>query len=286
MGVMKLASLAAALLALLAPNASSQTHPGVTFDQNIRTVRAGAEGTDTATATIHVTATTSNIKLDITGRAAEVEKMPAAGHIVMLLGDGGAKMTFLVHEQKQYMTMNPIQMLEGMQKMMSGMGMTIAVDTALTKVTVDSLGPGPPIDGHSILRYRVTSRLHMSIGMMGETNEIDEQWTEEIDAAPDYEDLRQITSAMNKFTQMSETFGFAKDFFERVQKAHEKFHGFPLHMVKKETKTAGGQTETSTDTTTVSNIRRGAIADAEFVVPADYKAVSLPMFAPPDTSGT
>lgn len=286
---MTFSRLSVAFVALLyAPAIAAQSHPGVTFDQSIRSVRTHSGTVDTGMAVMHVTAGGTNLKLEISGNVAGMKGVPAGKHFVMMFVDGGARMTFFLPDDKQYMTFNPIQMIEGVQKMMAGMGATMTVDTAVTKVKLDSVGPGPDIDGHHTLHYRLASRLRMTISMMGNSGVLDQESTEEIDSATDYDDLRGIGQSMERMSELSEAMGVAKDYLDRIAAARSKLRGFPLRIVKQEIKKADGMTETSNDLMEVSNIRRIAVPDSAFAIPADYKPIAFPMFpgAVADTTTT
>ena len=259
-----------------AGSAAAQSHPGVTYDQVIHSVRTHGSATTTDSAFVHVTATQNNMKLEIMGDMPGVSRMSGGKGMVMLITDGGAKMTFMSVTDKQYMSFNPLQMMEGAQKMMEGMGGGMTVDTALTKVTIDSVGPGPTIDGHPTRHYRITSRFRMSIAMMGEKIDMDEQAVEEVDATPDYDDLRSIGQSMAKFADLSASFGFAKEYVDQIRKAHENLKGFPLRVVKQETRTTRDVAQKSTETTETKNVQRLSVPDSAFAIPADYKPLSMP----------
>ena len=261
---------------LAATRLTAQSHPGVTFDQVIHSVRIRGSATTTDSAFVHVTATPGNMKLEISGDMPGMRQMGSGKNMVMLVTDSGAKMSFLSVNEKQYVSFNPLQMIEGAQKMMAGMGASMKVDTALTKVAVDSAGAGPVIDGHSTLHYHITSRFHISMAMMANNVEMDEQSVEDLYATPDYDDLRVISQNMAKFGDLSASFGFAKDFLDQIRKAHENLRGFPLRVVKQETRTTQDVVQNSTDTMETKNVRRVSVPDSAFAIPADYKPLSMP----------
>lgn len=285
MHIMRLARFGAALTVVCSLPIGAQTQPGVTFDQKIISVKDNGGATTTDSAFIHVTATPGNMKLDISGAMPDMKNMPGGKNVVMLLGDGGAKMTFIFAEQKQYMTFNPVQMMEGVQKMMAGMGAKITLDTALTKVTFDSLGSGPVIDGHPTLHFRITSRMHVSMSIMGNNAEIDEQSIEDMNTTLDYPDMRDVSQSLNKFGDLfSNSFGFVKDYLDKVLRAHDRVRGFPLRVVKQEAKTAEGETQKSVDTTYITNIKRQQVPDATFAIPAGYQQFAMPLPQTIDTT--
>ena len=282
---MRLTRFVAALVLPCSSPIRAQTQPGVTFDQNIISVKDNGGATVTDSALIRVTATARNMRLDINGDMPDMKGMHGEKNVVMLLTNGGEKMTFVLSAEKQYMTFNPLQMMEGAQKMMAGMGARMTLDTALTRVTFDSLGPGPMIDGHPTLHYRVTSRMHMSMSIMGDNSEMDEQSIEDMNTTLDYPDMRDVTQSLNKFGELfSNSFGFMKGYLDKVLEAHGKVRGFPLRVTKQQTRTAGGVTQKSADTMHTTNIRRLSVPDATFAIPADYKPFSIPLPATADTT--
>lgn len=267
---------ALAISLLCATSLPAQSHPGVTFDQVVHAVSTRGAATTTDSGVVHVTATSSNMKFEVTGDLPGIKPMSNGRNMVMLVTDSGAKMTFMSPSEKNYLSFNPLQMVEGAQKMMAGMGGSMKIDSALTKVTVDSIGAGPVIDGHATQHYRITSRLHMSIAMMGDNAEMDQQSVEEVDATPDYNDLRSFSQSMGKLGDIGGLVGLAKDFLDQVRKAHENLKGFPLRVVKTQKRTTRGAVQQSTETTETKNIQRVAVPDSAFAVPADYKPVSMP----------
>ncbi|HKR09178.1 MAG TPA: hypothetical protein VJS39_08315 [Gemmatimonadaceae bacterium] len=284
---MRLIRLGAVLTLVCSSPIVAQTKPGVTFDQKIISIKDNGGATVSDTAVVHVTATAGNMKLDINGVMPEMNNVPGGKGVVMLLGDGGSKMTFIFAEKKQYMTFNPIQMMEGVEKMMAGMGAKMTLDTALTKVTFDSLGAGPVIDGHPTLHYRITSRMHMSMSIMGSNTEMDEQSIEDMSTTLDYPDMRDVSQSLNKFGEVfSNSFGFVKGYLDKVLKAHDRVRGFPLRVIKQETRNAEGTTQKSLDTTYITNIRRESVPDATFAIPAGYQQFAMPMPQTIDTTTT
>lgn len=271
---------ALAISLLCAAPVAAQSHPGVTFDEVVHSLRTRGSETTTDSAFVHITATPTSMKMEITGDLPGMRRMSGGKNMVMLVTDSGAKMTFLSVTEKQYLTFNPLEMIEGAQKMMAGMGAALKVDTGLTKVKVDSVGAGPVIDGHPTLHYRVTSRVHITMSMMANNAEIDEQLIEDVDATPDYADLRNISQSMDKFGNLSGAFGLAKDYLDDLRKAHERLRGFPLRVVKQETRMTPGGAQKSTETIETKNIERLSVPDSAFAIPADYKPVSTPAFPP------
>lgn len=168
--------------------------------------------------------------------------------------------------------------MEGVTKMMSAMGGSMTIDTAGTKVSLDTLGPGPVLDGHPTMRYRVTTLLRMSMSMMGESRMFEQQAVEDIDAATDLADLTEATISVARFSNLGQSLGISPEFMKRIIALRRQIRGFPIRLTKVQTVKMGEQTRNITQYMVVSNIKRGVLADSIFAVPADYKPVSMPAF--------
>ena len=261
---------------LSAHNASAQSHPGITFDETVR-VTSSTTASDTTPGRIHIIASGGNLRAEMTGKLPGAKKMPDEP-TVMLLTDSGSKLTMLNPEQKQYMTINTVEMMEGVAKVMSAMGGKVTFDTAATKLSLDSLGPGPVIEGHPTMRYRLTSALRMTMAMMGESATLEQQMVEEIQSATDLSDLSDVNVSLNRFSRFGESMGMAPEFLNRITALQQKIRGLPIRVTKVETTKANGQPRTTTEEMTISNIKRVAVPDSLFLVPAGYTPVTLPNF--------
>ena len=152
----------------------------------------------------------------------------------------------------------------------------MSFDTAGTGLSLDSVGPGPSIDGHPTLTYRLRVAMKMTMSMMGQSHIVDTQSSEEIQVAPDLGDYAGVAS-MNRFAEVWEAMGFPKGYFEKLTATRRKIRGFPLRAVTHTTSTANGVTRTRDQTIETRNVQRVAVSDSLFVVPADYKPVKMPM---------
>ena len=269
---------------LLAAAATAQSRPGITFDQTLQTVTTTPGHFDSSTTVVHMTAAGSDARIDVeqgTLGPSSIGPFLSGTHLVMILRDGGTQTVFINPDKKQYMSIKPFEMIQGFRKMLEGMGGSMNVDTSVTRVSFDSLGPGPAIDGHPTLNYRLTTVIKMTVSMMGQENVIEDQSTQDIQAATDIGEFADAVTAVNRFAEISQSLGMAKDFFDKVVATRRKMRGFPLRSVKRSTRSARGVTHVVTETIDTKNVKRLTVPDSLFAIPGDYKPVTLP-----STSGT
>lgn len=250
----------------------------MTSDQTITHVTVAPGRTDSSTNLMHMTAAGSDARIDM-GNNTLYPNMGAFNpgpRAVLIMRNGGGEIVFMNPDKKEYMSIKPIQMMQGMQKMLEGIGGSMTLDTAATTVNLDSLGPGPAIDGHPTLQYRLTTTMRMTISMMGQQNVINDRSTQEIDAATDLGDFKDAFTGAGRFADILQSMAFAKDLFEKASAMQRKMKGFPVRSVKHSTNSVGGKTRTITETIETKNIKRVTVPDSLFAIPADYKSVSMP----------
>ena len=262
---------------LIATTAMAQSKPGVSFDQTMVSITTVQGRTDTATTVIHTTSASGDARIDVEkGSLPKMGPFSAGPHAAIIMRDGGKEMFFLNPDEKQYLSIKPIAMMEGMQKMLEGMGGSMSFDTAGTQLSLDSVGPGPSIEGHATLTYRLRIAMKMTMSMMDQSNVVDTQSNQEIQAARDLGDFAGVAS-MNRFAELTQAMGFPKGYFENLAATRRRIRGFPLRAVTHTTSTANGVTRTTDQAIETRNLKRLPVPDSLFVVPADYKPVKMPM---------
>jgi hypothetical protein len=187
-------------------------------------------------------------------------------------------------DKRQYMSVKPLEMMSGARQMMESVGGSMTFDTAASSVHVDSLGPGPTIDGHSTIRYRVTVHTKIRIAMMGEDHTVENQMVSESDNTVDLPGFGGVVGPAaglrDMMQSMAQTFGMPKDFMDQAVKAAQRMKGLALHSERQTTASTPNGTRTISETTDTKNVRRASIPDSEFAVPADYKLTAFPLTAP------
>ncbi|MGZ3331027.1 MAG: hypothetical protein ACXU9O_08770 [Gemmatimonadaceae bacterium] len=257
--------------------ATAPSKPGVSFDQTMVTVTSSRGRTDTATLLLRTTSARGDARIDVVkGSFPSMGPFSPGPHGVVIMHDGGSEMLFLNPDQKQYLSIKPIAMMEGMQKMLEGMGGSMSFDTAGSQFSLDSVGPGPSIEGHPTLTYRLRTAMKMTMTMMGQSHVVDNQSSQEIQAATDLGNFGDFAS-MNRFAELTQAMGFPKGFYENLAAKRRRIRGFPLRAVSHTTTSADRVTRTIDQTIETRNVKRLAVPDSLFVVPADYKPVTMPM---------
>ena len=211
--------------------------------------------------------------------------LPVGDHGVLIVRSGGAELIMIDPDKKQYISIKPLEMASGARQMMESMGGSMTFDTAASSIHVDSLGPGPTIDGHPTLRYRLAVHTKIHIAMGGQDQTVDNQTVSETENAVDLDDLklgRVIGSGGLRDTMQSlaQTVGLPKDFMDQATKAGQRIKGFPLHTERQTTSLTSRGTLTNSETSDTKNVRRATIPDSTFAVPADYKLMPFPFGRP------
>ncbi len=271
---------------LFAATATAQSKPGISSDQTMRTVTTSAGRTDSVTGVMHTISAGTNARIEIDSGSfvRSVGPFSPGPHAVMILRDGGGEMVYLNPDKKEYMSIKPFEMMQGVRKMMESMGGSMTVDTSVTRVGIDSLGPGPTIDGHPTVTYRLTMAMRMTMSMMGQSNVVETQITQEIQAATDMASFADVNTGPNRFAEFSQLIGMNKDLFDKMAVTRRKMRGFPLRSVKHSTTLANGVTRTAIETIDTRNIKRVTVPDSAFAIPGDYKPIAMP--AMPAMPGT
>jgi len=263
---------------LFAAAAAAQSRPGISSDQRMQTVTTSAGRTDSLTGVMHMISAGTNARIEIDSGSIVrgVGPFSPGPHAVMIMRDGASEMVYLNPDKKEYISIKPFEMMQGVQKMMASMGGSMAVDTSATHVGIDSLGPGPTIDGHPTVTYRLTMAMRMTMSMMGQSNVVETQITQEIQAATDMASFADMNTGPNPFAEFSQSMGMNKDLFDKMAATRRKIRGFPLRSVKHSTTSANGVTRTAIETIDIRNIKRVTVPDSAFAIPGDYKPIAMP----------
>jgi hypothetical protein len=270
-----------ALALLFAATAAAQSKPGISLDQTIHTVATSASRTDSSTGELHMISAGTDVRIEIErgNLMLDTGPLPTGPRTVMIMHIGGGDMAFLNPDKKEYVSIKPFAMIEGMQKTLASMGGSMTVDTSATRISIDSLGPGPAIDGHPTLNYRLTMAIRMTMSMMGLSSVVDSRSTSEIQSATDLTGFADMNSGPNPFAEFSQGMGMTKDLSDKMAATRRKVRGFPLRSVKHSTTSVNGVTNDSAEiieTIETRNIKRVTVPDSVFAVPGDYKLITMP----------
>src|SRR5258706_1849323 len=142
---------------------------------DFKMIDSGTVGMQTmnGSSTGHAVVSKGKIRMDVSGsaRALAMPGNPGSDVTIIML-DSGKTVIYVNPKTKQYMQINPMEMMDRMQKMMEGMGATMKFDfTGDPKV--ENLGAGPEILGHKTKHYRMTTAMKMTMSAMGESQTIE-----------------------------------------------------------------------------------------------------------------
>ena len=270
-------ALAVASFAYAAASAA-QTYPGLAFDQTVHQGRDLNTSDDTVSAVLHFTTSRGNIRVEIEGKTPATAGFLGSKHrSIMLLTDTGTKITFINDERKEYFSLNPVASAEAIKKSLEAMGGKIIVDSTHSGLSLDSLGPGPVVDGHPTLHYRLTDSLRVAVVMRGTPSGFEQHSVEDILVAADLTDLPGVTESLAHLLDMGRAMGLAPAFVQQAKAMQGRIHGLPLRVTKvMSVSTNGGRTRTGSQDIVVSNVRRIQVPDSAFAVPAGYSQLTPP----------
>ena len=263
---------------LLAATANAQSRPGFSCDQTIRRVITSAGRTDSSTSVVHMTRAGGDVRID----TREGQPSPTIGafspgaHSVVIMREGLSQVLYLNPDQKQYLSFKPWEMMKHVQKMMESMGGSMVFDTAGSRVNIDSLGPGPTIDGHPTLAYRLTTSTRVTMTMMGEQQRVDSRAIFDFQVATDMAEFTDMNPGLTGLAEASQAMGMPKGYYDKIIAMRQQIHGVALRAVTNTTSTVRGIPRSATETIETRNIKRIAVPDSVFAIPADYKAVKAP----------
>ena len=254
--------------------ATSQT-PAKNLAMDFRTTVTISGMPDTSVIQGHAVGSADKMRMDLTLKGPGAQLSPlgaAAGQIVMILSDSGKTVTYLDATNSRYLRVRPADMLAQAQQ--SGQ---VTMKFSDTQASVDNLGAGPSILGHSTSHYRVATGMTMTISAMGQ------EQTVKISSTADYFYASDIKGVVNPFasltgSDMAAMFGGAnKEFADKLKAVQQKLpKSVPLRASTTATMIAQGQTRVTKTQAEVSSVEWVPAKAGTFDVPANYTSVALP----------
>lgn len=267
-------SLAGAAVLALAPATlvDAQT-TGKDLAMDFRTSSSVEGSADSGAVRGHVVSSPTKVRIDMSaigGRAPT--PLATDGNVSMIVSDSGRTITYLDVKNSQYVRFRPNEMFAQAQQMGG-----VKMDFTGTEATVTSLGAGPAILGHPTARYRVVTRMTMTITGMGQQQSV------KISSTTDYHYPTDLRSAFNPFasftgTDMLSMFGgSSKELATKLKAAEDKLpKAPPLRIATSSTVAGPGVTTTTTSYTEVTSVQWVNADPRVFEIPAGYKAVQVP----------
>lgn len=228
--------------------------------------------------TAHAVFSKDRVRYDMTGntRGMALPGMAPSDSTTFIILDNGATLIFLQPKTRQYLRMRPAESMDGMQKMMEGMGGAMKFDISGDDPKVEKLGAGPTILGHHTTHYRVTGRMKVSVAVMGQTQGIETSTVSDEYVSAD------IASIIDPFRSLGSSpvggvFGASfKTYMDKMKAAQAKLGGFPLRMETHVVTSSAGPGSDIKSTNEITAIHTITASPSLFEVPAGYTEVKLP----------
>ena len=268
------ACFAAAMLGTSLTTAEAQ---GLSYD--ILTTGTGrGRGGETQTRTFmaaHGQFSNGTSRLDITESMSPAGGLMGAG-TYMIMNTGKGTTTIVDPAKREYMELNPSEMAKSAAGLQQAVGGMVKTELSGVRVGVEDLGAGESIEGYPTIKYRVTDDYTMKMTIMGRTTQSVQHSTTDLWVSP------KLDGIMNPMARpaASATTGPMADLTAEMVKAYAKVRpGVMLKSIRTSETVTDGKTNTSTMSTTLSNVKRATISPSVFEVPADYTKAASPMDA-------
>ena len=228
--------------------------------------------------TAHAVLSGDRVRYDMTGntRAMAMPGMAQTDSMSIIMLDSGATLIILQPKKRQYMKMRPGEMMEGMQKMMEGMGTAMKFDFTGDVPKIQKLEAGPVILGHHTTHYRVTGNMKVSMSAMGQPQGVEVSSVFDEFVTPD------IKSVMDPFrslgsNMMGGIFGASfKTYMDKVKATRARVPGFPLRIENRVITTSAGQKSDIKTVQEITAVHTTTAAPGLFEVPAGYTQITMP----------
>lgn len=220
-------------------------------------------------------------RLDMRGGAGmSMPAMPGmgAGDVSIIVRDSSdtALVTLVMHEQKTFMY--PSKMMTQLQEMMASLVEKPKMTFSVTNIVVDSMGAGETVSGFTTKRYRVSADISMAIEMMGESTSQTMHVESEGDYAEELSDFADPLRGTRGFRAMTDGMPWMDSIATAELQKLERMtpRGLALRHVDRVTGVTEGDMPIPTTITTLSNIKREAIASSVFAIPEGYTEMQMP----------
>ena len=240
---------------------------------------SGTVGMQTANgvSTGHAVVSKGKIRMDVSGSARSLAMPGSPGaDITIIMLDSGKTVIYVNPKAKSYMQINPMEMMDRMQKMMEGMGATMKFDFT-GEPKVENLGAGPVILGHKTQHYRMTTAMKMTMNAMGESQTIETSSITDEYLAPDLEKSTDLFVGMSN--GMSGMMGGSnKEYLEKIKQLKAKLpKGMELRAETQSAVKMAQGSQSMKNVREVTAIKKTPATPDQFTVPAGYTKIELPM---------
>lgn len=193
---------------------------------------------------------------------------------VVISRDGGATLQLLDTKEKTYTEMRVDEIFGALGAAMKSMGGMVKMTVNNPTVNVREAGDGGTIEGYPTRKYLVDSSYELAIRVMGMSRK------SQVESQTEAWVTDKIKPEFGTFIQQRGWKTGMEDFDKLIDQQASAMKGFPLKQIVRTKTTSGRNTESTTTTMTVTNIRETAVADSQFQIPAGYEKVETPSMNP------
>lgn len=241
---------------------ASSAFAGLTYD--FTSVSSGmSNGTITGT----VKAEGTNIRIDITrGDGVLFEN----GSFV-LSADGGRTMQVVNPAAKTFYVLNLDQIVGSADSLLKTLGGMVKLDIRNPRVTVTGGAAAGTIEGFDTKKSTVTSAYEIAVEGLGQPLSMkmnlhtDVWWTE------------QLSAEFTNFLQMRGLRTGIEAVDRLIEAERASIKGFPMKQITTAKMSFGGNDMTSTTTSTVTNVKKAAVAASAFALPQGLARTASPL---------
>jgi hypothetical protein len=257
---------------------TARVDSGLTYDFTTQTLSIGPNGDTVRTITMqgHAALQGDKARIDIDDAGQLGNRLKGAYFLSL---SGGKQMVWVVPSKKQYYTFNEM----GMKALattpeINGTNSPINIAASNVHIDVKNLGPGPTLEGHPTVHYRMTQSMDLTTKVLSYSRTSHHEITIDYACAPDLEKF------VNPFLNGGESpMGgmqiLGDEYATKVNAAKQKManSGAPLRMVTTTTTgTTPGNTTKAVSIMNVTNLKQTTVSDSLFVIPADYTQFKRP----------
>lgn len=222
----------------------------------------------------HATSTGSKTRIDVNDAGAISESMRGS---YLLLMDGGRRALWVNPNTRQYHETDPDAILSNFGGLGDGTGGLVSMTASNYHVDAEKVGPGPMIQGHSTVHYRLYQTMDMKTKVLNKT------LTSHDESITDYYYATDVANVINPFLNSSPSIPedgslvFSDDYARQLRNAADKLYqgGAPLRTIVSDKVTDEfGHAESVVTTTDMMNIKQADVSPAMFEIPLGFTATS------------
>lgn len=222
----------------------------------------------------HTTTTGTKTRIDINDAGSVSESMRGS---YILLTDGGRRALWVTPATRQYRETDPASLLGGFGALGQGSNGLITMTASNVHVDAEKVGPGPTIQGHNTVHYRLYQSMDMKTKVFNKT------LTTRDESITDYYYATDVPNVINPFLSSAPSIPqdgalvFSDDYVRQLRTATDKLYqgGAPLRtIVSDKTTDEFGHVQSVVTTTDMMNLKQMDVSSAVFDIPLGFTATA------------